>query len=153
MILVKYLFQILFKTVDESNSARVLIGCKPINLSSVADLPRGFASRVAGEFRHINRFFWEALQIKDIPFAVMMIICFSKLYTSNLFKITIKNCVFKHNFSVTSRYWRAWSIDFVSHASQTSQHSPIIRQNSVSISRPSGPTCMLQLNKSCLIFS
>ena len=82
-----------------------------------------------------------------------MIICFSKLYTSNLFKITIKNCVFKHNFSVTSRYWRAWSIDFVSHASQTSQHSPIIRQNSVSISRPSGPTCMLQLNKSCLIFS
>ena len=85
------------------------------------------------------------MQIKDIPFAVMMIICFSKLYTSNLFKITIKNCVFKHNFSVTSRYWRAWSIDFVSHASQTSQHSPIIRQNSVSISRPSGPTCMLQL--------
>ena len=35
VILVKYLFQIFVKTVDESHSACVLIGCKPIRFFSL----------------------------------------------------------------------------------------------------------------------
>ena len=86
MILVKYLFQIL-ETVDESHSARVLIGCKPIRSYHVMIARQFFANILPGLTGDTRKIFVSNIKTVDESHSARVLIGCKPIILHVFFKI------------------------------------------------------------------